>query len=297
MGLEAHSWSVRRLRAAFWVGHVLGREGEDAEFAHESWANLPLGGNVDFADLRTAEQALIEIGLVDRDDELLRPVPELAACTESETDDFEPLLALILDSEAPLWLRTAAPDGSTFKPELLPVEIQAALAMAFPDPGRREAFLLARAVKVELGERERLGGEGEEAVVRACRVELTEIGRQELAAAVRRVSLISDELGYDVTAPRLDGSVRRLETKATRSQADSCRVFVTRNELATGLADPDWFLVVVRCTAAGEESILGHLGAAALEPFLPVDQSLHGLWQSAALRLSIGDLTPGLPPA
>lgn len=292
------SWSVRLLRAAFWVGHVLGPEGEEAETAHQSWGNLPLGGSVDFADLRRAEQALLEIGLLERDGGRLCPAPELAACTAGlGPANPEPLLALVLDREAPLWLRTAVPDESTLRAELLPDDANAALTATIPDPARREAFLLSRAQKVESRERTLLGDEGEEAVVAACRSQLESIGAEALASAVARVSLISDELGYDVTAPRCDGSLRRLEVKATRSSTETVRVFLSRNEIAIGLADPDWFLVLAHCPHEGERTILGHVAATALEPLLPADRDDRGRWQTAALRLAVSALEPGLPPA
>jgi hypothetical protein len=293
----ARSWSLRLLRSAFWVGHTLGPEGAQAEVAHRSWGNLPLGGSVDFAELREAERTLIEIGLVERDGERLRPAPELAACTAGGEESPEPLLALVLDREAPLWLRTVVPDGSTVRTELMPEDANAALASVIPDPARREAFLLARAIKVETRERALLGGEGEEAVVAACRAQLVELGAGELAAAVRRVSPVSDELGYDVTAPRGDGSIRRLEVKATRSSADTVRAYVTRNEIETGLADPDWFLVVAHRTHAGDWTVLGHTAAAPLQALLPCDSDSRARWQTAVLRLAMDDLERGLPPA
>ena len=293
----ASSWSPRLLRAAFWVGRVLGPDGEDAETAHRSWGDLPLGGSVDFAELRAAERALIQIGLVEWDGDKLRPAPELAACTAgAEEESAEPLLALVLEREAPLWLRTAVPDDATVRTELLPDDASAALAAVIPDPGRREAFLLARARKVETSERELLGGEGEEAVVAACRAQLAELGAGELAA-VRRVSLVSDELGYDVVAPRTGDSVRRLEVKSTRSSGATVKLFLTRNEITVGLADPDWFLVVARRGMDGKWTVLGHAAAASLQSLLPVDCDTRGRWQTAALVLAIGDLEPGLPPA
>jgi hypothetical protein len=62
----------------------------------------------------------------------------------------------------------------------------------------------------------RTGDLAEAHVTKACRAQLSGAGRDDLAALVRRVSLTSDQLGYDVTAPRLDGSTRRLEVKGTR---------------------------------------------------------------------------------
>lgn len=299
MTIEPRSWSLRLLLATFWVGHILGHDGEDARVAHESWANLPLGGTVDFAELHAAERALIDVGLITQHCGRLHAAPELAACTaEASTamDSIELALALVLDRESPLWLRTAAAEESNIKYELLPDDVRAALSVVIPDPDRREAFLLARAAKVEVHERTLLGDEGEEAVVAGCRTQLAQAGAAEMAAAVRRVSSISDELGFDVSAPRIDGSTRRIEVKATRSHVGAVRVFVTRNEIITGLADPDWYLVVVCCEHNGNRAVLGHASAAELLPMLPTDQHSRGRWQMARLRLSVVELEPGLPP-
>jgi len=291
-------WSRRTLRAAFWVGHVLGRHGEQEDIAHESWMELPLAGDVDLAELRAAEHALLEAGLVRRVGSQLVPDARLrVACAEWRADTPELILTLALETSRPLWLRAAAGDGDRLRPELMPDGPAGALATVMPDPAQREAFLLARARSVDAAERLELGAAGEEIVEAACRAELADLGHKDLAAAVRRVSVVSDELGYDVTAPRIDGTTRRLEVKATRSAAADISIVVTRNELTVGLSDADWFLVVVRIDRSGQHEIVGHSQAAALESLFPEDRHDRGHWQATRLRLRATTLRRGLPPA
>jgi hypothetical protein len=296
MANEGIAWSRRQLHAAFWVGHVLGSEGARAEIAHASWMQLPLAGEVDVHELQVAERELLSAGLLRRDGECLRCAERLqAVCEQRHSEVEELLLSLLLETTRPLWLRTAG-GGERLATELIPEDAAAALATVIPDPARREAFLLARARTVDAHERQELGAHAEEVAVAACRAELVADGRQDHAARVRRVSLISDELGYDVIAPRLDGIMRRLEVKGTRSVAASVAVTVTRNELTVGLADPDWSLVVVHMEQEDHGHVVGHVPAAALQPLLPEDRHVHGRWQTARLRLMVGALRPGLPP-
>lgn len=291
-------WSRRQLRAAYWVTRVLGEAGESREVARASWGNLPLGGEVDFDELEIAEAGLLAAGLLRGEGARLVPVPALErACAAGEPIPFEQLLALILEASQPLWLIAAAGDGTHLATELVPDDVEAALATVVPDPARREAFLLGRARKVDADRRAELGAAGEEAVVSACQLQLLQLGADAAAARVRRVSLISDELGYDVVAPRVDGSLRRIEVKAARSATATVSVVVTRNEIEVGRADPDWTLVVAHISQGGEHAILGHVAVAALEPLLPADGHERGRWRAATLRLLIAELKAGLPAA
>jgi hypothetical protein len=298
MPAEPILWSRRQLRAASWVTRVLGVAGEPRTVARASWSNLPLGSEVDFDELELAEAGLREAGLLRVVGARLVPTPRLrAACATGEPMLFEQLLGLILEASEPLWLITAAGEGDQLAAELVPDEVVAALSTVIADPARREAFLLGRARTVDANRRAALGEAGEDAVVAACRQQLLAADASEAAAGVRRVSLISDELGYDVVAPRLDRSLRRLEVKATRSSAAAVTVVLTRNEIEVGRADPDWSLVVVRVAQGGEYAVVGHATTDPLEPLLPADGHELGRWQSAALRLAVGDLEPGLPTA
>jgi Domain of unknown function (DUF3883) len=298
MAAEPYVWTPRKLRAAFWVGHVLGDGGEHAAIAHASWMDLPVGGLVDLDELYAAEAALVDLGLLRlaEDGWLLPTQPLRTVCSRDDPQTDELLLGLVLEADRPLWLSTAAGEGDAVAPELIPDEVAAGLGEVISDPARREAFLLARARTVDARAFEALGNAGEEHVVGALKAQLRALGADLEAERVRRVSLISDELGYDVTAPCLDGRLRRLEVKATRSQGSAAQIVVTRNELTVGFADPDWSLVVVRISEP-DGDVLGWASAADLAELLPEDRHRHGHWQSARLLIAIDSLVPGLPSA
>src|SRR5580658_2690147 len=207
-------WTPRLLRAAYWVGYVLGDIGADESTARESWTNLPLGGRVDLVEMREAFAALVDNGLIIKMGGMLVPSDRLvAACSAPSGEASEIMLALIVEAERPLWLTTSTSDGQVLLRELIPDDALRTLESVIPDAARREAFLLARARVVEAEVLKALGQCGEIFVADCCRRELKEAGRPELAERVSRVSKVSDELGYDITAPRLDGSTRRLEVK------------------------------------------------------------------------------------
>jgi len=113
------------------------------------------------------------------------------------------------------------------------------------------------------------------------------------------LSLESDQLGYDVSAPRVVGANRLIEVKATTALHDeTVSVHLSRNEAETGLRYRDWALVVCLVTDSvrREGEIVGWQMATALAPALPVD-STAGRWEVATLLMNVADLLPGLPPA
>ncbi len=289
--------SRRELTAAYWTGRVLPPQGLIADDRQASYRTLPLGGRVDYLDLNAAESLLLQVGLVEHKQGRLQPSVALQEiCALHESVAHELLLAAILEHAPPLWL-LAASGGSTLRDDLVPEGAERTMSELFDDPDRREAFLLTRGRKVEADKRAALGALGELAVVAAAAAELTTLGRPELAEQVHQVSLISDELGYDVTAPRLDGSVRRFEVKTTQAASTVVTIFLSRNEAAVGLADPNWHLVICAVEEGDEVIILGWLKAADIEDRFPVNSHADGSWESARLGVDIAAITPGLPPA
>ena len=294
---EPFVWSRRLLRAAYWVARVLGPSGKEPRFARAAWISLPLAGEVDLDELKMSEFGLREADLLRFDGDLLVPDPTLSSlCQRPGPVPFEALLGVILEAAPPLWLLTAT-DGGQLAAELVPDEVEDALAAVIGDPDRRETFLLAQGRKVDANERSAIGAQGEKAVVAACRLELLELGEEEAAMEVKAVSEISDQLGFDVVAPRVDGTLRRLEVKTTRSVASVVTVFITRNEFETGLADPNWQLVVVRANRDGGHSVLGYVGGGDIAGLMPEDRDDAGSWQVTRVRLPLEGLLEGLPPA
>jgi hypothetical protein len=178
-------------------------------------------------------------------------------------------------------------------------ELQAELVLLIPDPERRQQMLLALGRRFDDAHRLLLGEIGEEVVVMALRSELEELGYPELARAVRRVSLESDQLGYDVSAPRVSGPARLLEVKATtRADDESVTVHLTRHEADVGAALGSWALAVclVTDTAGREGSVLGWCPMSVVDQLLPTDSN-GGFWEQTAIAIRYELLHPGLPRA
>ncbi len=161
------------------------------------------------------------------------------------------------------------------------------------DPEEREAILLAAAVKYDEAALRAAGDAGEDAVVEACQAFLAEQGRPDLARSVRRVSLISDALGYDVTAPNLAGRECRLEVKCYRGRYPV--FYITRNEFEVGLTIPRWYLVLCRSVPGSVPSIVGWTTLAPMSARMPVDADGSATWQVVRVRVDESDLRPGLP--
>lgn len=144
-----------------------------------------------------------------------------------------------------------------------------------------------------------LGAIGEELVAETCRDELRSLGRPELAKAVQRVSLVTDDLGYDVIAPTLGGLGRQLEVKTSGRQTGfAFRCFLSRNEFESGRRSPEtWSLVACAAPADDSESprLLGWCRVETLGPYLPQDGQ--GRWTEALVTLPLAALLPAVPPA
>lgn len=144
--------------------------------------------------------------------------------------------------------------------------------------------------------REIVGALGEEAVVTWCVEELFALGHHELVPQVRRVSLVSDRFGYDVSAPLIGAGSRMLEVKTSMaSSASTFRFFLTRNEYEVARRNAQrWALVA--CVSDGETaSVLGWCRGSELARYLPDDGN--GRWTEALVNLPRGALLSNVPSA
>lgn len=249
-------------------------------------------------DLERGGQLLQDAGLVLAEAGLLRRTPLLLELLAMPARDArEHLLAYLLDREPPLWLSGALDADGRASPEYLPDEAARTLVELLGADRQLEAFLEARWGKVDPQRDAQTGADAEEHVVTLCREELTAVGEVELAGQVRRISLVNDRAGYDVTAPRVDRSTRHLEVKGTRSEETTVTVYLSRNEARRGLADLDWRLVICRVGGVDGVKLLGHCAVDDFADELPLDQPGRARWASAAVRLPVVDLRPGLPAA
>jgi hypothetical protein len=282
------------LKAALWVARMLPEAGLSHDNARASYALVPSGGLYRTEDLAAAEIRLSRCGLVKRSGDRLSPSRELVELgTLPDPEASELLLVAISERDPPLWLRSVGEEVE-LAVEVIPDGDLRTFEAVISDPERREAILLALARKVDPAEVAGRGAEGEAYVAAACRAGLRILGREDLAQAVRRVSILSDQLGYDIVSPTVQGPAWRLEVKTTRATGDFVRVTLSRNEARVGLGDRGWALVVCAQRADDSLELLGWCKAATVAPLLPTDAA-RGRWETARLTLLREELSQGLP--
>jgi hypothetical protein len=270
-------------QAALHAASLIDVEGSLVSQARESYWHKASGGEFSAASIAVGEQLLLDTGLLVERDGRLHLTQPLEEILDGSIEDA--LFSLALEA-------SSMPQG--------PVDPQPAVGLEdlVPDPERREELLLSRAQRFDDRQRRLVGEIGEELVLAAARQELHELNRGDLARRVRRVSLESDALGYDISAPRLIGRPRMLEVKATTRAEDPLRIHISRNEARTGTDYPDWSLVV--CHVADVEARTGELrgwcAASAFSARLPLDPD-QGRWEQAEIEISSGELMPKLPLA
>jgi hypothetical protein len=270
-------------RAALHVAAILGHTSTPVVVARESYWRRATGGIFSVADLILAEDALVTAGFVTRSGDVLMLTPLLDTLVDAgEGDAVEVLAVALLGGRAPADAAERAEIGLT-------------LEGLVDDPARREALLLALGRRWDDQHRREVGAIGEELVATYASDELITLGHPDLARAVRRVSLVSDQLGYDVVAPRIGAPPRLLEVKATTASSEAL-VFLTRAEAEAGLRFGDWALVVcaVHDVANRTGEIVGWCQRAGVEHLLPTDvPGSH--WQSVAIEVERLVLQPELP--
>jgi len=177
---------------------------------------------------------------------------------------------------------------------LVPNDARDVLLGTITDAARREAMLLAAARKFDPDRLRSLGMAGEAAVVAACRTRWLSLGQRELASRVQQVSLVSDQLGYDVICPRSPDHMWRMEVK-TWSGSRRPRFFLSSNEARVAQQIDDW--VLVGCRQLGDEiDVIGWADSAILDESLPLDRRIDWQWNSVEVVLDPSELEPGLPP-
>lgn len=277
------------IRAAWEVACQLDAHGDPVQAARHNYTRHSTGGIFPPLDLQRGEELLVDAGLLLREGEILHPSVSLQTLVAVERDvGYEILLGHCIQQSPPSWLQD--------EPVLPPADARAVLDELFSDADRREAFLIALGRCFDPSQLRDLGEFGEEHVVAVARQELIELGCNELAHGVRRVSLLSDQLGYDVVAPCPNGTQRRLEIKASGRRLDGlAHFFLTRNEVEVGLRDRNWALVYCALGTNADIQIVGWCRGHTLEPYLPNDAQ-GGRWRVAKITLPLTALADGIPP-
>jgi hypothetical protein len=278
------------------AARVLDTAGNTTSSLLVSYDKLATGGLYRSQDLQAGHRLLVRARLVSVRGEQHVPTAGLTElCRLPDDVAAELLLHELLLHEPPLWLYAAVVEDEV-RWENVPEVDQDALAQLLASAARREALLLTLGRTLDARLLAEYGAHGENYVVAACRQHLEERNRPDLAAAVRRVSLRSDQLGYDVTSPDITGHRHRLEVKTTGSaSAGRVEFFLSRNEATVGKDDPAWSLVAVRRNRDESLELIGWCSAVHLQQHLPKDLSPQGRWTSVRLSVATTDFTPGLP--
>ena len=283
-----------QLQAAILSARAMASGGANHEVLRASYEKVVSGGLFRTRDLEAGQDLLERAQLLRVDEDRCTPSEELLRLRNLPDDlAAELLLQEILAADPPLWLYAAVTEDSV-RWENVPDDDANALSQLFAEAERREAILLALGRVVDQRRLKELGSAGEDAVVAACRKHLEDRGRADLAAVVDRVSLRSDQLGYDVTSPDTGGLRHRIEVKTTQGIPGDFEFYLSRNEATVGLRDPMWSLVAVRRTLASEFEVFGWCRAAAFAPYLPQDGD-RGRWESVRITMPDELLASGLP--
>lgn len=276
------------IRAALRTASLIDAYGSPINSAQASYALYPSDALYPPQDLQLGERLLIDCELLVEKDRHLYPTSQLSELVSLADDEAAVVVLERALGSAPLEALALASETE------LAAEVVTLAEQVILDVDRREELLLALGRKFDESERAALGLRGEEFVVKVARDGLTDLGRADLAADVRRLSEFADNLGYDVVAPRIDGK-RRLEVKTSGRGGDLFRFFISRSEIDWGLRDPDWALVACRLVSDEKLELLGWCRAQALEPYLPTD-SEGGRWAEAELGIPPTLFDSGLPP-
>jgi hypothetical protein len=288
---EAPSWATstglpteHAIRSAVIVATIIGTEGAPIGLVKESYWRRAGGGQQSPHDLENGQDLLTSCGLVVLDGDWLMPTIESHSLIDADVDDA----AVILCSRA-LSRRLVVDSGSP--------GLQAELNNLVPDEWRRQHLLDGLMAKFDDMQQRLVGSIGEELVMEAAQSQLRAIGRHDLAQRVQQVSMHNDCVGFDIAAPRLDGSVRLLEVKSTTASGPRAFVYVSRNEFEVSQTNQgDWSLVVCKVTdmAAREGTVIGWCSSTGLADQAPVDVA-PGRWESMKIELATADLIPSLP--
>jgi len=281
--------TVHAIKAALQVARIVDDTGSVTADARKSYWVHAAGENLLAADLQVGERLLVDISMIVERDGLLIPSAELKSLIDSPMDyAIGEVYNLAFQNVSALRATASAPTV---------IEAVSSLNL---DPEVREAMLLSLKRRYDDSLLKTLGEFGERIALDAFRLELLLLGYKALAQSVRRVSLVSDQLGYDITAPRVSGLPRRVEVKATTCARDASEycVYISRNEADFGSRNPDWSLLVVHVldSDSGGGEVIGWCNASAIESLLPEDSD-SGAWVQARIRLPSELLRPGIPNA
>jgi hypothetical protein len=245
----------------------------------------PVEGHASISDLFDAHELCVAAGVVQVFEGSVRLSDEL----KSMQVGWERRLAILdrlWSADPPAWLNSTAQSQLLV---MMPEDDRAVLELTEADVATREAFLLGMARKVDAQRLAALGALAEAYVVAQYGELLESIG----GGTCNQLSIISDQLGYDLSVTTSQGTIR-VEVKAAAG-VNVLRVFLTRHEVEVAQRIPTWRLVICRSILHSTEfRIAGHLMPGDLIGRLPVDSD-SGSWETCRLVLPTDLLRSELP--
>lgn len=281
------------MRSAARVLSIVGRKQYTESDVRASYRSTASGGILSTDGLSLAERWLLDNGWLVRQGSALLASSRCRMLPNDELEVARELVRTTILDAPPTWLSAVVVRGE-IRQEFVPSQAERVLNEML-DAEERDALLLAAAEKFDDTLLQALGSAAEESVVVACRALLNERGRPGLARRVRRVSLISDAVGYDIRTPNLAGLECRLEVKCFSGRHP--KFYITRNEFQVGSVLPRWYLVLCRAIPNDCPTIVGWTSLGPLVEKMPTDVNTAARWQSAKVHLDDSELRPGLPIA
>ena len=257
-----------------------------------SYRAVATGAVHDHESLARGEDLLRGLGLIEGGDEELSAASSLFGESSPGGVIAKDIgLRWFLNSWQP-WIANAV-DNNQILDEFIPEATVSWLRQIFPDVMEREASLLAAGRRWDAERAAEIGQIGEDYVVNQCKKTLQDAGVGHLASQVRRVSLISDQLGYDISSPTVTGDIVQLEVKTFTGPLVHC--FLSRNEFQTGSAYQSWRVIFCQMQLDGTVQLAGWCSAKELATLLPQDAHDGGRWSTAELWIPRSVLKAGLP--
>lgn len=287
--------------AALLLLGVLRRGPLDLRSEDRAYVALPTAGLYVARDFRRARCLLERAELVEHEEGRLRLADIGRHLLELAHLDARRLLVIAyLRRVRPPWLGVVV-SGKKIETSYIPQGAEALLNELFPDRDELIRALLAAGGHVDPDRRAEIGDEGERIVVEALREQRRDAGRADLAAAVFRVSQLSDSFGYDVAAPRLGGGTDHNEVKVARRAGETLVLHLSRHQVQVGREDPDWRLIVCAGKPGRSLEVVGWCRAdedlaAALPRNVEEGSAIQARWDSVELTLPRDHLIHGLPP-
>ena len=243
---------------------VIDLEGSRVDDINQSYTKLSTNGVFTSSELALGGRLLIDVGLVVEENNFLY----LSNVAKSLRDGEEKHLREIIFASAQRLLEN--------KSKFLSENSDSVFS---PTSNIPKSQTINQAVL------EKIGAAGEEIVLQTIRSIFLNKNRPDLARLAKRVSLISDEFGYDIEVVTPNGTSLKIEVKSSvEKPKDKVEFFITRHESVVSCNSQNWYLIFCFVSdverSAGE--VIGWIDNSTLFDAWPVDSAFSG-WKLAEI--------------